>query len=128
MRMGDYIVHQIEKTTSPVDQKAFARAIFDYVKTHLNYVNGNNNDDWQIAAVDALTLGYGDSACYYGLSRLLLTCAGYDNMIVCRQNPNTETENGEEDTPQVWYAQHFWNLVRQRCMVSLRCMPLLRRQ
>ncbi|MBR5362483.1 MAG: transglutaminase domain-containing protein [Oscillospiraceae bacterium] len=112
MRMGDYIVHQIEKTTSPVDQKAFARAIFDYVKTHLNYVNGNNNDDWQIAAVDALTLGYGDSACYYGLSRLLLTCAGYDNMIVCRQNPNTETENGEEDTPQVWYAQHFWNLVR----------------
>ncbi|MBP0988056.1 MAG: hypothetical protein J6S92_07240, partial [Oscillospiraceae bacterium] len=38
--------------------------------------------------------------------------AGYDNMIVCRQNPNTETEDGEEDTPKVWYAQHFWNLVR----------------
>ena len=113
MRMGDYIIHQIEKTTSNVDQKAFARAIFDYVKTHLNYVNGNNEDDWQVAAVDALTLGYGDSACFYGLSRLLLTCAGYDNMMVERQNPNLlEAEDDEEDNKPVWYAQHFWNLVR----------------
>ena len=30
----------------------------------------------------------GHSACYYGLSRLLLTCAGFDNMMVERQNPN----------------------------------------
>lgn len=112
MRMGDYIIHEIEKTTSTVDQKAFARAIFDYVKTHLNYVNGNNVDDWQVAAVDALTLGYGDSSSFYGLSRLLLTCAGFDNMMVERQNPNIGEEESEEGTAQVWYAQHFWNLVR----------------
>lgn len=111
LRMGYYIIHELEKTTSTVDQKAFARAIYDYVKTHLNYVNGTNKDDWQVAAVDALTLGYGDSACYYGLSRLLLTCAGFDNMMVERQNPNLNDEENEEGA-QTWYAQHFWNLVR----------------
>ncbi len=111
MRMGSYIVKELAKTTSMVDQKAFARAIFDYVKTHVNYVNGNNKDDWQASAVDALMLGYGDSACYYGLSRLLLTCAGYDNMMVERQNPNISEED-EEAAAQTWYAQHFWNLVR----------------
>ncbi len=111
MRMGQRIINDLAKTTSPVDQKAFARAIFDYVKTHINYVNGNNKDDWQVSAVDALTLGYGDSACYYGLSRLLLTCAGYDNMMVGRQNPNANAEETEEGA-QTWYAPHFWNLVR----------------
>lgn len=112
MRMGDYIVHQLEQTTSMVDQKAFARAIFDYVKTHLNYVNGSIEDDWQIAAVDALTLGYGDSDSFYGLSRLLLTCAGYDNMMVERQNPNISETEEDEEAAAGWYAQHFWNLVR----------------
>ena len=110
MRMGNYIVQQLALTTSTIDQRAFTRAIFDYVKTHVNYVNGNNKDDWEIAAVDALTLGYGDSGCYYGLSRLLLTCAGYDNMMVERQNPNIAEEDSE--AAQTWYAPHFWNLVR----------------
>lgn len=110
MRMGNYIIQQISNTTSTVDQKAYARAIFDYVKTHLNYVNSSNKDDWEMAAVDALTLGYGDSGCYYGLSRLLLTCAGFDNMMVERQNPNISEEDSE--AAQTWYAPHLWNLVR----------------
>ncbi len=113
MRMGDYIIHELEKTNQIIDQKAFARAIFDYVKSHLNYVNRNQTGDWQTAAVDALTLGYGDSANYYGLSRLLLTCAGYDNMMVERHSGKTEEQDDEEEEKvPVWYEAHFWNLVR----------------
>ncbi|MBR4201457.1 MAG: transglutaminase domain-containing protein [Oscillospiraceae bacterium] len=113
MRMGDYIIGELSKTNQQIDQKAFARAIFDYVQSHMTYVNGNNNEDWTSGAVAALTLGYGDSASYYALSRLLLTCAGYDNMMVERQSEE-EIGASEEDKAKIvkWYAPHFWNLVR----------------
>ena len=113
LRMGDHIINELAETNQQIDQKAFARAIFDYVQSHMTYVNGSNNEDWQSAAVAALTLGYGDSANYYALSRLLLTCAGYDNMMVERQSEE-EIGANEEDKAKIvkWYAPHFWNLVR----------------
>lgn len=114
LRMGDYIVNELAKSNQLIDQKAFSRAIFDYVQANMQYVNGNNTEDWQAAAVAALTLGYGDSANYYGLSRLLLTCAGYDNMMVERQSAEEIAAEDDEAAEKVkkWYAPHFWNLVR----------------
>lgn len=111
-RMGDYIVGELAKTTKLIDERAFARAIFDYVQSHLTYINGNSTEDWERAAVAALTLGTGDSSNYYALSRLLLTCAGYDNMMVERQSEE-EIASDDDDKPiKKWYAPHYWNLVR----------------
>ena len=112
MRMGDYIVGELKKVTSYGERQGFARAIFDYVQTHMQYVNGTNNDDWQQAAVSALSLGYGDSANYYGLSRLLLTCAEFDNMMVERQSAQEINQDDNAPKQVEWYAPHFWNLVR----------------
>lgn len=114
MRMGDSIVNTLSISNNIEDQQLFARAIFDYVQSHMQYVSGSNTDDWQQAAVSALVLGYGDSVNYYGLSRLLLTCAGYDNMMVERQSAQEIAAGDDEDEKKAakWYAPHFWNLVR----------------
>lgn len=114
-RMGDAIIKTLSISNNRDDEQTFARAIFDYVQGHMQYVNGSNTDDWQQAAVSALLLGYGDSANYYGLSRLLLTCAGYENMMVERQSAQeiaAGDEEGDEKKTAKWYAPHFWNLVR----------------
>ena len=55
---------------------------------------------------------YGDSANYYGLSRLLLTCAEFDNMMVERQSAQEINQDDNEPKQVEWYAPHFWNLVR----------------
>lgn len=111
-RMGDYIVNELSRTNQIIDERAFARAIFDYVQSHMTYVNGTGTEDWQEAAVAALTLGTGDSSNYYALSRLLLTCAGYDNMMVERQSAEEIAAGEDEEPVKKWYAPHFWNLVR----------------
>ena len=51
---------------------------------------------WLRAAYTGFTTGRGDCYVYYAMSRMLLDCAGIDNMEICRDNPA---------------KPHYWNLV-----------------
>ena len=100
LRIGSYEIRKLEQKTSPENRKDFAKAIFDCVQSHLFYSDTHDVSEWHIAAVEALYNGYGDCHSYYALSRLLLTCGGFENM------PVEKVKNYEGD------SAHYWNLVK----------------
>jgi len=73
-----------------------ARAIYNWMTTSVSYVTYADKTYWMRAAYVGFTTGRGDCYVYYAMSRILLDCAGIDNMEIKRDNP----------------AQpHYWNLV-----------------
>lgn len=73
-----------------------ARAIYNYVNTHITYVSTSDKTDWVRGAYLGLTRGKGDCYNYWAASKALLTAAGIDNLDLQRVGGAT---------------QHFWNLV-----------------
>gem|GEM_PF-1691046 len=100
LRIGNYLIRELEEDHDSSDRKAFAKAIFDCVQRHVTYYDTHNDEDWEHAAVCALYNGFGDCRSYYAVSRLLLTCGGFENMEV------EKVKNYEGD------SAHFWNLVK----------------
>jgi len=98
LRMGDYIISTIDHEGRT--DREYLRMIYNYVQGHMVYHDNKHKYDWAYSAVDAIFQGYGDCRNYYGLSRLLLTCAGFENMMVEKPKPNEHSN------------AHFWNLVR----------------
>lgn len=72
------------------------RAIFDWTTTHLSYTAYPDKTDYIAAANYGFRNGRGDCFVYYAVSRVLLTCAGIQNLEIHRNIPN---------------QPHFWNLV-----------------
>ncbi len=99
-RIGDYIIEDLKKTNDFKDKKAFARAIYTYVQSHMFYSDNKDILDWQHAAVIAIYNGFGDCRNYYAYSRLLLTCADIENMTV------------EKEKTAEWQNAHYWNLIK----------------
>lgn len=99
-RIGDKIIEGIKQNTNQKDQKAFARAIYNYVQEHMFYSDNKEILDWQHAAVLAIYNGYGDCRNYYAFARLLLTCGDFENMTV------------EKEKTAEWQNNHYWNLVK----------------
>ena len=99
-RIGDRIIDTIKENTNTKDQKAYARAIYNYVQEHMFYSDNKDILDWQHAAVIAIYNGYGDCRNYYAFARLLLTCADFENMTV------------EKEKTAEWQNNHYWNLVK----------------
>ena len=99
-RIGDYIIESLKKDNNFKDKKAFARAIYTYVQSHMFYSDNKDILDWQHAAVIAIYNGYGDCRNYYAFSRLLLSCAEIENMTV------------EKEKTADWQNAHYWNLVK----------------
>ncbi len=77
--------------------KAKCQAIYQYVQSHMRYVNYNGGKSWTSAALRGLRYGNGNCYAYYSLSRLLLTRAGIPNIMVTRY-------------PAVPNHHHWWNL------------------
>ena len=73
-----------------------ARAIYDWMTTNVAYVTYADKTYWMRAAYHGFTNGRGDCYVYYAMSRILLDCAGIDNMEICRNDPKNP---------------HYWNLV-----------------
>ena len=73
-----------------------ARAIYDWMTTNVAYVTYADKTYWMRAAYHGFTNGRGDCYVYYAMSRILLDCAGIDNLEICRDDPKNP---------------HFWNLV-----------------
>lgn len=82
--------------TDDMTQLEKARAIYDWMTANVSYVTYADKTYWLRAAYTGFTTGRGDCYVYYAMSRMLLDCAGIDNLEICRDNPA---------------KPHYWNLV-----------------
>lgn len=92
--LADRVLSQIIK--ADMSQRQKARAIFDYVATHIRYVGTSDKSSWITGAYVGLTQGRGDCFNYYAASKILLTRAGIDNVDLERAGGTTD---------------HYWQLV-----------------
>ena len=82
--------------TEDMDNLRKARAVYDFVKSSINYSGVSDKSDWKIAAKEGLKTRQGDCFTYCACARALLTYLGIDNREVRRVD-------GRSD--------HWWNLV-----------------
>ena len=81
---------------SGMTEREKARAIYDWMTKNVAYVAYADKTYWMRAAYYGFINGRGDCYVYYAMSRILLDCAGIENMEICRDNPS---------------SPHYWNLV-----------------
>ena len=88
------ILAQITTPDMTLQQKA--RAIYDYVRTHVRYVGTSDKSSWVTGAYVGFTQGRGDCFNYFACSKELLTLAGIPNIDLSRVGGTTD---------------HYWQLV-----------------
>ena len=78
-----------------MSQKQKARAIYDWTRAHIKYVNDyDNNTDWVRAAYDGIKNAKGDCYAYFGTAKALLTRAGIENLDIVKKG-----------------GGHYWSMV-----------------
>ena len=97
LRMGDHIIESINHEGD--NSRQYLRKLYNYVQGHMVYHGSSQRLEWHQSAAVALFQGYGDCRNYYGFGRLLLTCAGFENMMVEKVKPYEGATN------------HYWSLV-----------------
>ena len=93
-RLCDQILGRI--TNSGMGQREKARAIFNYVNSHVKYVGSSDKSSWIIGAYVGFTRGRGDCYNYFACSKALLTRADISNVDLERVGGN---------------SRHYWQLV-----------------
>lgn len=73
-----------------------ARAIYNYVHTHIKYVGSSDKSSWLVGAYVGFVRGRGDCYNYFACSKALLTRAGIPNVDLSRVGGN---------------SRHYWQLV-----------------
>lgn len=73
-----------------------ARAIYNYVNSHVKYVGTSDKSSWLVGAYVGFTRGRGDCYNYFACSKALLTRAGIPNVDLTRVGGRTD---------------HYWQLV-----------------
>ncbi len=71
-------------------------AIFNYIRSHVSYVNTSEKGDWLKSAYYGFTKGKGDCYVYASMAKVLLTRAGIANVDIHKIPAKTS---------------HYWNLV-----------------
>ena len=71
-----------------------AEAIYDWLKTNINYISYSDKDNWINGAYEGLVNGKGDCYVYFATAKQLLTRAGIENKDIKEVN-----------------GKHYWNLV-----------------
>ena len=82
--------------TNNMSQYQKAKAIYNYVHTHIKYVGTSDKSSWVNGAYVGFTRGRGDCFNYFACSKALLTRAGIPNVDLQRVGGTT---------------RHYWNLV-----------------
>ena len=90
--LADQILQEI--THPGMTQTEVARAIYDYTRGHIRYVNESDKSNWLLGADQGLRQQFGDCYNYFAAAKLLLTRAGIENVDVLK------TGGG-----------HYWSLV-----------------
>ena len=92
--LADKILAQIIK--DGMSQREKARAIYNYVNSHIKYVGSSDKSGWVVGAYTGFTTGRGDCYTYFACAKALLTRAGIPNVDLQRVGGAT---------------RHYWNLV-----------------
>ena len=92
--VSDQILAKI--VTPSMSQWEQARAIYNYVHTHVKYVGSADKSSWLIGAYVGFTRNRGDCYNYFACSKALLTRAGIPNVDLYRVGGGTD---------------HYWQLV-----------------
>lgn len=92
--LADQVLAKIVK--DGMSQQETARAIFNYVNSHVKYVGTSNKSSWIVGAYISFITGRGDCFNYYACSKALLTRAGIPNVDIQRVGGPT---------------RHYWQLV-----------------
>jgi len=96
--MADKVLAKIIKPDMTPNQKC--RAIFDWVKKNVSYLNNSEKGNWLRGAYEGFTIHKGDCYVYYATSRALLTRAGIENLEIKKEQESWTTQ-----------SNHYWNLV-----------------
>lgn len=94
-KLADEVLAQIFTDDMTDMEKLWA--IYKWTFNHIQYTGSSDKSDWMTAAVRGIKKGTGDCFNYYATSRILLTRAGFENMMVERVGGTT---------------RHYWNLVK----------------
>lgn len=87
----------LKKILAPsMSQWEQARAIYNYVHTHVKYVGSSDKSSWLMGAYVGFTRSRGDCYNYFACSKALLTKAGIPNVDLYRVGGSTD---------------HYWQLV-----------------
>lgn len=82
--------------TPEMSERDKAKAIYDYVISHVGYITYSEKGDWVRAAYEGLAQKQGDCYVYACTAKALLTRAGINNMDIAKIPSR---------------VQHYWNLV-----------------
>lgn len=91
---ADKVLAEILK--DDMSQLEKARAIYNWVHSHIGYINHSEKGDWVRGAYEGLVKRQGDCFVYASTSKVLLTRAGINNMDIVKSAVN---------------PSHYWNLV-----------------
>lgn len=92
--LADSVLNEI--ITMKMSQMEKARAIYDYIKSHISYAKSSVKGNWMNAAYEGLVNCKGDCYTYASTAKALLTRAGITNMDIAKKPTKTS---------------HYWNLV-----------------
>lgn len=98
-RIGEAMVEDI-LTDPEMPEERRARKVYRAVQDSMWFKDNTDEVPWYTAAAIAISRGYGDCRNYYAYAKLLLDCAGFENMQV----EHLRTSEKE--------SRHFWNLVK----------------
>lgn len=86
-----------EITDEDMTQKEKARAIYDWTRTNIGYVNSSEKESWTNGAHQGFTTRQGDCFIFFATAKALLTQAGI---------PNLDIEKSDTS-----HSRHYWSLV-----------------
>lgn len=92
---ADAVLNEI--LTEDMSTKEKAKAIYNWVRKNIRYVNTSEKDSWTNGAYQGFTERKGDCFIYFATAKALLTQAGIPNLDVVKS-----------DTSQ---SRHYWSLV-----------------
>lgn len=92
--LADKVLDEI--TTKDMNVKEKARAIYDWTKTNISYVDTSDKSSWTNGAEQGFNQRSGDCFVYYSVAKALLTRAEISNIDVVKSDTS--------------HSRHYWSL------------------
>lgn len=93
--LADEVLAQI--TTEDMTLKEKARAIYDWTRENVGYIDSSEKDSWTNGAYQGFTEGQGDCFVFFATSKALLTRAEIPNIDVVKSDTS--------------HSSHYWSLI-----------------
>lgn len=93
--LADGVLAQI--TTDDMTLKQKARAIYDWTRQNVGYIDTSDKESWTNGAYQGFTEGQGDCFVFFSTSKALLTRAGIPNLDVVKSDTS--------------HSSHYWSLI-----------------